>query len=125
MSAPIRPQWTPREPPLPAVAVAGTDDAGVALRAAAVARIAAGAVLRASTGDGWTLILGDLADLPWADGAIYLGQDAGLLVPATMRPSLPAGVLRAAFGPSALAVLPGRVLAGPAPIRPADPASLA
>lgn len=123
MITPIRPQWTVRELPLPAAAVAGTDEAGVALRAAAVDRIERGAVLRAATGDGWTLILGD--DLPWADGAVYLGDDAGLLVPTTVRPSLPAGVLRAAFGPEALAVLPGRVLVGPAPIRPADPASLA
>ncbi|TCO62076.1 hypothetical protein [Actinocrispum wychmicini] len=105
--------WTRREPPLRPVAVAGTDS----LYDAARKRLADGVAIRAAVGDGWTLILGD--DLPWADGAVYLGWEDGLLVPTLLRPSVPSSFLKAAL-PDALAVLPGRVLTGAMPVRQAE-----
>jgi hypothetical protein len=116
----VRPlTWTRREPPLRAAAVAG----GAELRAATVRRLRAGAELRVAFGPEWTLVIG--AELPWADGVTYLGWDDGLLVPTTLAPSTPAGLLRHALPPDALAVVPGAVLTGPAPVRPADPERLA
>jgi hypothetical protein len=106
--------WARREPPLAAVAVAGTGN----LREATKTRLAGGAMLRAAVSDDWILVLGE--DLPWAEGAIYLGRDEGLLVPTTLRPSLPAGILRAALGPGTLAVLPGHILTGTMPVRRAE-----
>ncbi|AUY47817.1 hypothetical protein [Streptomyces sp. CB01881] len=44
------------------------------------------------------LVLGAGADLPWADGARYLGRDAGLLVPTTARPGPAAALWRRALG---------------------------
>ena len=55
-------------------------------------RLRAGAGLRVAFGPEWTLVVGD--DLPWADGVTYLGWDDGLLVPTTLAPSTPAGLLR-------------------------------
>jgi hypothetical protein len=112
----VRPlTWTRREPPLHPAAVAG----GPELRAATVRRLRSGAELRVAFGPEWTLVIGD--DLPWADGATYLGWDDGLLVPTTLAPSTPAGLLRHALPGDALAVLPGAVLTGPAPKRTANP----
>ncbi|MEV4316898.1 hypothetical protein [Actinocrispum sp. NPDC049592] len=105
--------WSFREPPLPAVAVAGTS----ALYAATQASLARGVSLRAAVGDDWILVLGD--DLPWAADVTYLGWDGGVLVPTTLRPSVPGGVLRAALGSEVLAVLPGRILSGAMPVRKA------
>jgi len=116
----VRPlTWTRREPPLAPAAVAG----GAPLRAAAVRRLREGAELRVASGPEWTLVVG--TDLPWADGATYLGWDDGLLVPTTLAPSTPAGLLRHALPADVLAVLPGAVLTGPAPVRTADPERLA
>lgn len=111
--------WTRREPPLHPAAVAG----GPRLRAATVRRLRGGADLRVAFGPEWTLVLGD--DLPWADDATYLGWDDGLLVPTTLAPSTPAGLLRHALPGDVLAVLPGALLTGPAPVRTADPELLA
>jgi len=107
--------WSRREPPLSPAAVAG----GAELRAATVRRLRAGAELRVAIGPEWTLVAGD--DLPWADGATYLGWDDGLLVPTTLVPSTPAGLLRHSLPADTLAVVPGAVLTGPAPLRTADP----
>ncbi|MET9618717.1 hypothetical protein [Kitasatospora indigofera] len=72
------------------------------------------------------LVLGAEEDLPWADGARYLGLDAGLLVPTTARPGPAPALWRRALGASdgRLCVLvPGHALvADPPP--PATPAAL-
>ncbi|GHH80900.1 hypothetical protein GCM10018781_62340 [Kitasatospora indigofera] len=72
------------------------------------------------------LVLGAEEDLPWADGARYLGLDAGLLVPTTARPGPAPALWRRALGAAEgrLCVLvPGHALvADPPP--PATPAAL-
>ena len=116
-------RWSTREPPLPPVAVAGTGAAAVALRAKAK-----NTDLRAAGNDDWIVLLGDAADLPWADGAVYLGWDAGLLVPTTRTLWPPADLVHAAIrqnaGDGLAVLLPGRLLLSPVPARHLDPSKL-
>lgn len=85
--------WRPRQTPLEPV--------GLAARGEAARRLARRLLRR----DDETLcrlsgvaalellvLLGEAAELPWVDGAVYLGRDAGapsLLLPATREPSAP------------------------------------
>ncbi|MFI0200516.1 MULTISPECIES: hypothetical protein [Streptomyces] len=130
-SFPLR--WERREPPLPAAAVLAVGDAVPGLAAAALARVRDGARLGVLADDGpglpaadrALLVLGAEADLPWADGARYLGRDAGLLVPTTARPAPAAPLWRRALGAAEgqLCVLvPGRALVAdpPAPVTSPD-----
>ncbi|MEU6238231.1 hypothetical protein [Kitasatospora sp. NPDC047058] len=73
------------------------------------------------------LVLGDGDDLPWADGARYLGRDAGLLVPTTARPGPAAALWRRALGAAdgQLCVLvPGRALVADPPPPAGSPDAL-
>lgn len=100
--------WVRREPPLATVAVAGSGAVGAELATAAQDR-----PLRVAAAGGWTLVLGDAADLPWVDGACYLGFDQGLLVPTTRAPTPSAALWRDRLrhGKDDLAVLmPGQAL---------------
>jgi len=122
-------EWVPREPPLPAVAVAGSGPVAAALAASARSRVLEGAELRAAAADDWILVLGDSDDLPWADGAHYLGFDAGLLVPTTRTPVPRAELWRdhlVGGRPSGgiAALMPDQALVTDMPLRPADPAWL-
>ncbi|MFJ2746629.1 hypothetical protein [Streptomyces sp. NPDC087297] len=130
-SFPLR--WERREPPLPAAAVLAVGDVVPGLAAAALARVRDGARLGVLADDGpglpaadrALLVLGAEADLPWADGARYLGRDAGLLVPTTARPAPAAPLWRRALGAAEgqLCVLvPGRALVAdpPAPVTSPD-----
>jgi hypothetical protein len=124
----LRPAWTRREPPLPYAAVAAPPPYAAGLATATAGRIARGAPLRASGGQGWLVVLGEPDELPWAPGVTYLGWEADVLVPTTLRVSPPAGLVRAALGtgPAELVVLvPGVALLSPRPVRPADPHRLA
>jgi hypothetical protein len=123
----VRLRWARREPPLPPAAVAASGDAGRRLRAAVRACLGRGAELRAAAGDDWIVALGDRADLPWVDGASYLGWDAGLLVPTTLVPWPAAELVREspAAGEELVVLLPDRVLISAMPRRRADPAVLA
>lgn len=110
-------QWLPRNRPLTPCAVAAQGEA--ALRLARRLLACADAELEQLQGvsDRETLVIrGETAMLPWAEGVIYLGQDAetpALLLPTAVRPDFPAALLeralRAQFPASAppLAVLPG------------------
>ncbi|MFD0351131.1 hypothetical protein ACFQ0M_44070 [Kitasatospora aburaviensis] len=112
--------------PLPAAAVLALGDAVPALAAAARERLRAGARLGVlldddpglPAADHALLVLGAEADLPWADGARYLGRDAGLLVPTTARPGPAAALWRRALGAvegQLCALVPGRALVADPP----------
>ncbi|WP_437668965.1 hypothetical protein [Sorangium sp. So ce131] len=109
--------WTPREPPLPASAVAAWGEPARAL-GARLLRLddASLARLRGAAGPRAIVVLGDAADLPWVDGVVYLGTDAdapALLLPTNARPSAGAALFARALArrfPAAappIAVLPG------------------
>ncbi|MFI7354959.1 hypothetical protein ACIBTP_13525 [Streptomyces avidinii] len=132
-SFPLR--WERREPPLPAAAVLAVGDAVPGLAAAALERVRDGARLGVLADDGpdlpaadrALLVLGAEADLPWADGARYLGRDAGLLVPTTARPAPAAALWRRALGAAEgqLCVLvPGRALVADPPAQVTSPDAL-
>jgi len=95
-------RWTPREAPLAPVAVAAVGD-----RARALARrllrddlpLPLDRLRGAATGDA-LVVLGAAPDLPWVDGAVYLGKDVkagSLLVPTNMAPSVPIDALERAL----------------------------
>ncbi|MBO1419673.1 hypothetical protein, partial [Streptomyces sp. FH025] len=66
-------------------------------------------------------------DLPWADGARYLGSDGGVLVPTTARPWPAAPLWRAALGATTAqlcALVPGHALVTDPPAPGCDPAAL-
>jgi hypothetical protein len=113
--------------------VVGFGPAVPALRAATAERLRAGARLRvaASPADGGCLlVLGAAEELPWADGARYLGRDGRALVPTTAEPYPCAALwhtaLTAGGQPDRLVVLlPERALIASEPATVADPAALA
>lgn len=131
MTEPVRVVWRRREPPLKAAAVVARGEAVAALARATARLLSAGAQLRVCSGDSWLLIIGETADLPWAENVSYLGWDDGVLVPATAACQPPAGLVRTSLLLSLprereLVVLLGTdVLATTFPSRPADPAQLA
>ncbi|PBC75806.1 hypothetical protein BX265_0486 [Streptomyces sp. TLI_235] len=120
-------RWERREPPLPPAAVLALGDAVPALAAATRARLLAGVRLGTLADAGALLVLGAAGDLPWADGARYLGRDGELLVPTTARP-LPAPALwPAALGArrgQVCVLLPGHALVADPPPPTTDPAAL-
>lgn len=125
-------RWRRRDAPLAAAAVVASGAVVAELRVATLTRVAAGARLRAcaSWEQGWLIVLGDRADLPWADGATYLGWDGGVLAPTLVEPWPCADLLREPLRRLSgqqvglVALLPGLVLAGPLPREPVDPARL-
>ncbi|MEV6212862.1 hypothetical protein [Kitasatospora sp. NPDC051914] len=120
-------RWERREPPLPPAAVLALGDAVPALAAATRARLLAGVRLGTLADAGALLVLGAADDLPWADGARYLGRDGELLVPTTARP-LPAPALwPAALGArrdQVCVLLPGHALVADPPPPTTDPSAL-
>lgn len=73
--------------------------------------------LRGAAADHALVVLGEAADLPWVDGAVYLGKDVkagSLLVPTNVAPSVPMDALERA--------LAGRFadIAAPVVVLPAD-----
>ncbi len=123
--------WSRRSSPLPPAAVVASPRVAPALAAAAARRIVAGARLRAAGDGDWLVVLGEAADLPWADRVTYVGWDGGLLVPTTMTPTPPPDLLHPALrhrsppGCDLIVAFPDRILISPIPVRPADPAVLA
>ncbi|MEV6979532.1 hypothetical protein [Kitasatospora sp. NPDC093806] len=124
-AVPLR--WERREPPLTPAAVLAVGDAVPALAAATRERLADGARLGVLADDDVLLVLGAETDLPWSDGARYLGRDGELLVPTTARPLPAAPLWRAALGaaPGELCVLtPDHALVAPVPAPATDPEAL-
>lgn len=114
--------WSPRHPPLEPVAVVADGEAGHILRSATAERLSAGAELKVAANEDWIVVLGAAIDLPWADGAMYLGRDSGVLIPTTLVPSPPASLLREVLPSASLTVLvPGHVALADMPLRLADP----
>jgi len=121
-------QWHRREPPLQSAAVAAQGTAAKHLCAGAVPRLRAGTRLRAVADEHWVVIVGDAHELPWADGAVYLGWEAGTLVPTTVMPFPPTDIVTRSVGHAVgelVVLLPGTVLVSTMPVQPADPELLA
>ena len=123
--------WQRREPPLPAVAVLGIGAVATALAEATGHRLAAGVSLRAVADQEYLVILGEETELPWVDGARYLGWDGSALT-LTTHQVLPAADLwrdaalaaEGADPESLVIVLPEQVLISTTAICPANPALL-
>ena len=94
-------------------------DSVPALAAATLRRVDAGAELHAAAGGGWLVVLGAEADLPWAEGCVYLGRAGPLLMPTTSaiapHPDLVASALSEGSPAGLLVVLEDIVLRGPMP----------
>jgi hypothetical protein len=98
----IKIRWTQREQALTPIGVTAVGD-----RARALARrLLRGDLampmerLRGAATDDALVLLGAAADLPWVDGAIYLGKDpkaGSLLIPTNMIPSVPIDALERAL----------------------------
>ncbi len=118
--------WSARPEPLPPVAVAAVGSAAVALRAATFARRLDGINLRAAASPEWIVVLGHVGDLPWVDGATYLGWDGGWLLPTALAPYPGVAFVQAALNGSSstslTVLLPGQLLRAALPVRAADPA---
>jgi len=92
----IRPAWHDRETPLEAAAVVARGGAVSGLARSAQARLRAGATLGAAVGGPYLVVIGDDVNLPWSDGAVYLGWEATMLVPTTLEPRPRTALLSAA-----------------------------
>ena len=123
--------WQRREPALAAVAVIGVGAVAGLLAEAAAQRLRDGAELRVVVHPEYLLVLAAEHELPWADGARYLGWDGAALSLTTHR-VLPAAdlwrdaaIAEGGGDPGALVVvLPEQILLAAAPTRPADLQSL-
>ncbi len=111
----IEPELRLREEPLPPAVLAAFGPAAARLRERLL-RMSdeALAALSGVAGEGLLLVIG--ADLPWVDGAVYLGRDPAapaLFLPTTLESAVPSALLERALrnrNPrelAPLAVLPG------------------
>jgi hypothetical protein len=90
-------EWRPREPPLLPCAVAAQGDAAIALARRAAT---SGRSLSCVAANGLIVLLGSAEDLPWVDGALYLGRDPNapnLLLPTALAPTVPADLVERAL----------------------------
>lgn len=124
--------WQRREPALAAVAVIGVGAVAGRLTEAAELRLRDGAELQVITHPEYLLILGAEHQLPWTDGARYLGWDGAALSLTTHRVVPAADQWRDAAiaedggDPAALVVvLPEQILLAALPTQTADAESLA
>ena len=117
-------EWNARAEPLIAVAVCAFGPESGRLATAAMAALAHGRSLTAALGDDAILVRGETDALPWVDGAVYLGDVDGVLLPCVNQPVDEAAVVRAAHtkGTDAelVAVLPERLLRIERPRPPVD-----
>lgn len=106
--------WRPRTTPLDPVGVAARGEVARSLAQRLLARDDQTlARMSGAAAPELLVVLGEAADLPWADGAVYLGKDAAapsLLLPTTREPSVPLPLVeralaRATDAPPPLAVL--------------------
>lgn len=106
--APIRVLWRPRAQPLAPVGAAARGRAARLLADRLLARSDEElARLEGVAGEDLLVVLGPSAELPWTDGAVYLGRDPeapSLLLPTTREPSVPLPLLERALTARALRV---------------------
>ena len=109
--------WRPRKTPLDPVGVAARGEAARALARRLLAREdEALARLSGAASRELLVVLGDAADLPWVDGAVYLGKDTAapsLLLPTTREPAVPLPLVERALARAAAAPPPFAVLLDP------------
>jgi hypothetical protein len=102
--------WLPRERPLTPCAVVAQGEAAQRLaRRLLEYPDAELAQLQGVAERGTLVIRGEMAVLPWAEGVLYLGQDAeapALLLPTALRPDFPAALLERAVRTQFPAVAP-------------------
>ena len=100
--------WRPRARPLPPVGAAARGRAARLLAERLLARSDEDlARLEGVAGEDLLVVLGPAAELPWADGAVYVGKDPeapSLLLPTTREPSVPLPLLEQALVARALRV---------------------
>ena len=92
-------EWSTRYEPLVAQAVMATGSAASRL-AQRLLRAPQLPTLDWAASPGMLMFLGETADLPWVDGARYLGRDPAeprLYLPTTLEPSLPPEWIAAAL----------------------------
>jgi hypothetical protein len=77
--------WRIRGEPLRPAAVFGAGPIAARLVAALLERIERGADVEVHAGHDLVLAIGDADNLPWVDGAVWLGAEAGMLVPTTLE----------------------------------------
>lgn len=87
MDAGARIGWRTRHEPLRPAAVLADGQVAARLAAALAERVDHGADVEVHAGPGLVVAMGDPDDLPWIDGAVWLGAEAGLLVPTTLEPT--------------------------------------
>lgn len=109
--------WRPRRTPLDPIGVAARGEAARALARRLLARDDETlARMSGAAAPDVLVVLGPSADLPWADGAVYLGKDAAapsLLLPTTREPSVPLPLVERALARAADAPPPFAVLLDP------------
>jgi hypothetical protein len=114
--------WSRRPYPLAPAAVLGLGETRNVLAAHLLDRISAGADLQVHASGEYLLAVGGEADLPWVDGAVWLGREAGLLLPTTaaVEPNidLVSRAIRRRVGTDAgwIVLIPGQILVGNNPI---------
>jgi hypothetical protein len=96
VAVPVVLTWAVRLEPLPPAAVLGRGSVAALLAGALADRIERGAELEVHSAADVVLAMGSEADLPWVDGATWLGRDGAMLLPTTLRPSLDPGLVRRA-----------------------------
>ena len=119
--------WRGRRVALPLAAVTAEGAAAAQLAMSALRRLERGFRLSAAGGPGNLVVLGDPDVLPWAEGAIYLGWDSGVLLPTTLAVHPGPTFIRAGLPVDAadlVVLLPDRVLVTRMPRGEADPVRL-
>jgi hypothetical protein len=103
-------RWQPRTEPLAPLAVAVQGAAATMLARRLLDRSADDlASLRGVSAPALLIVSGPGVLLPWAEGALYLGQDPSaphLLLPTTLAPSAPTALMERALRAAFPAVLP-------------------